>query len=198
MKKFLAVALAVLALALPAAACEEHAQAAEKPKADCCAKPAEAQGECAKPAAGAQADCCKDKQKAYGHFGVTFTSPVALQEEELGVDAWTFTSEDPKLFVTLARVAPEMKEALSRPEILQTMKATFMATATPGEKFTRGALQGERQTTTVPTEAVLETYLFDLPNGDLVAVGLSYSTQVPAEQGEAFLKQVGETLAASK
>lgn len=206
MKKLFLVAFAGLLLAapLPILACAEHeAQAAPKQTAEKCA---DCEDKAAQPEQ--KKDCCAARTASYAKHGLTFSSPVALVEEDLGSGAVTFVSEKVEngrapMYVMLYLVPDDMKAALDRPELLQTVKATYMATASKGQPVERTMLgkqlSGERQTTTVPSEAVIETYLVDLPDGHTVAVGLSYApSKVGAEEGEAFLQSVIASLTATR
>lgn len=205
MKKLVLATIAGLLLAapLPSLACAEHAKAeaaapAQKQCADCEEKKAEQ---------AAEKDCCAAKKASYAKHGLSFRSPVLLVEEEVGEGAVTFVSEKVEngrapMYVMLYLVPEDMKAALGRSELLQTVKATYMATATKGEPVERKMLgqhtAGERQITKVPSEAIIETFLVDLPDGRTVAVGLSYApSQVAAEQGEAFLSAVSASLTAT-
>lgn len=208
MKKLVLATIAGLLLAapLPSLACAEHAKseaaapapAAQKECADCEEKKAEQ---------AAEKDCCAAKKASYAKHGLSFRSPVVLVEEEVGEGAVTFVSEKVEngrapMYVLLYQVPPDMKTALGRSELLQSVQATWMATGTKGQPVERTMLghqtAGERQTTTVPSEAVIETFLVDLPDGRTVAVGLSYApSKVAAEQGEAFLSTVTESLTAT-
>lgn len=207
MKKLVLAAFAGLLLAapLPTLACAEHeAQATPKQTAEKCADCEEKTAEVQK---AEKKDCCAAKKASYAKHGLSFTSPVALTEEDLGSGAVTFVSETVEngrapMYVMLYLVPEDMKSSLGRPELLQTVKATWMATATKGQLVERTLLgrqlAGERQTTTVPSEAVIETFLVDLPDGQTVALGLSYApSKVGAEQGEAFLQTVSASLAAT-
>lgn len=204
MKKLVLATIAGLLLAapLPSLACAEHAKAeaaapAQKQCADCEEKAGQA----------AEKDCCAAKKASYVKHGLSFRSPILLVEEQVGEGAVTFASEKVEngrapMYVMLYLVPEDMKASLGRSELLQTVKATYMATATKGEPVERKMLghhtAGERQITRVPSEAIIETYLVDLPDGRTVAVGLSYApSQVAAEQGEAFLSAVSESLTAT-
>lgn len=209
MKRLFLVAFAGLLLAapLPSLACAGHeAPATPRQSAQKCAaceekaaQPQEEQSE--------EKDCCASGKTSYTRHGLAFSSPVPLVEEDLGSGAVTFASEKVEngrapMYVMLYLVPDDLKAALERPELLQTVKATYMATASKGQPVERTILgrqlAGERQTTTVPSEAVLETYLVDLPDGHTVAVGLSYApSKVGAEQGEAFFQSVIESLTAA-